>query len=91
MLCIEKDGKYSVITCIDNREIRIRKPLSQILSELDPAEFILVDRGCVVNIALISRISNHEVVCKNGALFSISRAKLKETKVRIANYWGEKI
>lgn len=91
ILCIEKDGKYSVITCVNNREIRIRKPLGQVVEELDAAEFALVDRGCVVNIALISRIGNHEVICKNGTRFSISCARLKETKVQIANYWGEKI
>ena len=91
ILCIEKDGKYAVITCVDNREIRVRKPLGQVLDELDETEFALVDRGCVVNIALISRIGDHEVICRNGARFSISRSRLKETKVQIADYWGGKI
>ena len=91
VLCVEKDGKYSVIICTDHREIRIRKPIGQVFGELDSAEFIFVDRGCVVNIALVSRVSNHEVVCKNGEHFPISRAKLKETKFKITNYWGEKI
>ena len=91
MLCIRKDGKYSVITCVDKREIRIRKPLNQVMKELNLSEFILIDRGCIVNIALISRIYNHEAICKNEERFPISRAKLKETKSRITKYWGEKI
>ena len=91
MLCIRKDGKYSVITCIDKREIRVRKSLKEVVFDLDEREFIVIDRGCIVNIALIKRISEHEVVCKNDVRFPISRSKLKETKSRIAQYWGDKI
>lgn len=91
MLFIRKDGKYSVVTCVDKREIRIRKPLNQVIKELNTSEFILIDRGCVVNIALISRIYNQEAICKNGERLPISRSKLKETKNKIANYWGKRI
>lgn len=91
MLCIRKDGKYSVINCIDKREIRIRKSLQEVNKELNPNEFILIDRGCIVNIALIIRVADNEVLCKNGERLSISRSKLKETKTRVAKYWGEKI
>lgn len=90
MLCVRKDGKYSVITCIDKREIRIRKSLREVIAGLDEREFIVIDRGCIVNVALISRVSDHEVVCKNGERLSISRAKLKETKIKVARYWGDK-
>ena len=91
ILCIRKDGKYSVITCVDKREIRVRKPLTQVSKELNASEFILIDRGCIVNIALINRIYNHEAICKNGEHLPISRSKLKETKNKIASYWGTKI
>ena len=88
LLCIRKDGKYSVISCIDKREIRVRKPLREVRNELDLSEFITIDRGCIVNIALINKVSDNEVVCKNGERLPISRAKLKETKIREAQYWG---
>lgn len=91
MLCVRKDGKYSVITCVDNREIRIRKPLREVIKELDTREFIMIDRGCIVNIALVSRVSDYDVICKNGDRLPISRAKLKETKSRITQYWGKRI
>ena len=88
LLCIRKDGKYSVISCIDKREIRVRKPLREVRDELDLSEFITIDRGCIVNIALINKVSDNEVVCKNGERLPISRSKLKETKIRVAQYWG---
>jgi len=91
MLYIRKDGKYSVICCVDKREIRVRKSLNDVYSELDDQEFIFIDRGYIVNIALISRISDHEVICKNELRLPISRSKLKETKSRITQYWGEKV
>ena len=91
ILYIRKDGKYSVVCCIDKREIRVRKSLNDVYSELDDQEFIFIDRGYIVNIALISRISDHEVICKNELHLPISRSKLKETKSRITQYWGFKI
>ncbi len=91
MLCIRKDGKYSVITCIDKREIRIRKSLREVSAELAENEFITIDRGCIVNIALIMRVSDKDVICKNGERLPISRSKLKETKSKITQYWGSKI
>lgn len=91
ILCIKKDGKYSVIYCVDKREIRIRKPLREVITELDEQEFIMIDRGCIANIALICSVGNNEVVCKNGERLSVSRSKVKETKSRIAQYWGEKV
>ena len=91
MLCVKKDGKYSVILCTDKREIRVRKPLREVIDELDENEFLLIDRGCVVNIAMINRICEREVICQNGMHLSISRAKLRETKSRVALYWGNKI
>ena len=85
---IRKDGKYSVITCVDRREIRIRKPLKEILDEIDRSNFLLIDRGCIVNIMSIIRVSDGEAICKNGDRLPISRAKMKETKTRIAESWG---
>ena len=91
ILNIRKDGKYSVVCCLDRREIRIRKSLSEVFNELDAQEFIYIDRGLIVNIALIQKVEDHEVVCKNGERLPVSRSKEKETKQRIVRYWGEKI
>lgn len=91
MVCIVKDGKYSVIKCVDGREIRVRKTLQEVADELDENEFIAVDRGALVNVAMITRVAEHEVQCKNGITVPISRAKLKQTKSKVALYWGEKM
>lgn len=91
ILCIKKDGKYSVLRCVDKREIRVRKPLRKVIDELNPSEFMVIDRGCIVNIALIIRVSDREVICRNGEHLPISRSKLRETKVKVAQYWGSRI
>ncbi|MBQ8836016.1 MAG: response regulator transcription factor [Clostridia bacterium] len=91
ILCIKKDGKYSTIVCIDNREIRIRKPLYNVAKELDSEEFFMIDRSCIVNVAMIIRVAEREVVCKNGVHLPISRSKLTETKTKVALYWGGKL
>jgi len=91
ILYLRKDGKYAVICCVDGREIRVRKPLNEVFAELDGQEFLMIDRGCIVNIALIDRISDREAVCKNGQRLPISRTKYQETKSRIVQYWGVKL
>lgn len=91
MLSVKKEGKYSVITCVDGRQLRIRKPLQEVAAELDKQEFIQIDRGNIVNISMISQITSEDVVCKNGTKLQYSRAKCKEIKSKIALYWGKKI
>ncbi len=91
MLCVKKDGKYAVITCLDGREIRIRKTLQSVCAELDENEFLRIDRGLVVNIATIQRISGGEIVCKGDRRFPVSRLRLNAVKAKVTLYWGKRI
>ncbi|MBO5560048.1 MAG: LytTR family transcriptional regulator DNA-binding domain-containing protein, partial [Firmicutes bacterium] len=72
-------------------EVKIRKSLHQIFDELDTPEFIFIERGYIVNIIKIMKISDGTVVLKNGEKLPVSRAHLQEVKQKINKFWGEHI
>lgn len=84
---IQRDGKNaSIISSIGTA--KVRKSLQQVFDELNTPEFIFVDRGCIVNIIQIMKISDGMVVLKNGEQLPISRSHLQEVKQKINQFWG---
>ena len=59
--------------------------------ELDTPEFIFIDRGYIVNIIQIMKISDVMAVLKNGEQLPISRSHLQEVKRQINQFWGAHI
>lgn len=91
ILYIQKDGKNSVFTLKQGEVIRERKSLNQVYQELDPEEFVFVDRGCIVNLLHISLIRGDEVELDNGEKLPVSRGRLNETKVALQTLWSRNI
>lgn len=87
---IRRDGKNScIVSCIGIS--KVRKSLQQVFDELNTPEFIYIDRGCIVNIIHIMKISNSIAVLKNGEQLPISRSHLQEVKQQINQFWGAHI
>lgn len=70
---------------------KVRKSLQQIFDELQAQEFIFIDRGYIVNIIQIMKISDSMVYLKNGEILPISRSHLQEVKKQINRFWGAHI
>ena len=87
---IQRDGKNASITSSVGLA-KVRKSLQQVFDELNPPEFIFIDRGCIVNIIQIMKISDGMVVLKNGEQLPISRSHLQEVKQKINQFWGAHI
>lgn len=87
---IERDGKNVGITTAAGVS-KVRKSLQQVYEELDAAEFIYIDRGCIVNMIHIMQIKDGMAVLKNGAALPISRSHLQAVKEQINTYWGTHI
>lgn len=88
---IQRDGGKNVTICTSTGISNVRKTLQQIYSELNAPEFIFVDRGIIVNIIQIMKISDSTAVLKNGEKLSISRSHLSEVKQKINQFWGTHI
>ena len=87
---IQRDGKNaSIVSGIGTS--KVRKSLQQVFDELNAPEFIFVDRGCIVNIVQIMKVSDGEAVLKNGERLPISRSHLQEVKQKINQFWGAHI
>ena len=87
---IKREGKYASIIS-NNGVSKVRKSLQQVFDELNDTKFIFIDRGCIVNIIQIMKISSGMVVLKNGEYLSISRSHLQTVKYQINHFWGENI
>ncbi|MDO4322247.1 MAG: LytTR family DNA-binding domain-containing protein [Lachnospiraceae bacterium] len=90
ILYIQRDGKNASIVS-DMGTAKVRKSLQQVYDELNTPEFIFVDRGCIVNIIQIMKISSGMAVLKNGEQLPISRSHLQDVKQKINQFWGAHI
>ena len=88
ILSVIKEGKYIVITDVNGRERRIREAMKDIVDILSPKEFIMVDRGCILNIIYIKRIEKCDAICINGFRFPVSQSRVKQLKQTMLEYWG---
>lgn len=90
ILYIIRDGKNASIVSSAGAST-VRKSLQQVYNELNAKEFIFIDRGCIVNIIQIMKISDGMAVLKNGEQLPISRSHLQEVKRQINLFWGAHI
>ena len=87
---IQRDGKNASIVSSAGTS-KVRKSLQQVFEELNAPEFIFIDRGYIVNIVQIMKISDSIAVLKNGEQLPISRSHLQEVKRQINQFWGAHI
>lgn len=69
---------------------RERISLESLLKELDSKIFIPVERGYVVNMKRICRISGDTLYLEKGYQVQVSRARLTMVKQEITRCWGGK-
>lgn len=90
ILYVRKEGKNTVfVTC--RGEIYVRKSLNQVYKELDDELFVYIDRGSVVNLMQIITLTENEVIIKNEIELHASKKRLKELKIILTDFWGERI
>lgn len=91
ILYIQREGKNSVITLLDNSVTKVRKSLTQVFKEFRSDNFVYVDRGDIVNLAHIMGIKDGIVELKNGIRLPASQAKLEQIKTKLSDFWSEQI
>lgn len=88
--CVRREGRGAAI--VTSRGVsRVRKSLQQVYGELSAPEFIFIDRGCIVNILQVMKVSGGVALLKSGEQLPISRAHLQQVKEQINRFWGERI
>ena len=82
-----KGAKY-VNYVTDDGIRRERISMEAVLKELDPGTFVPVERGYVVNMKRIRRISGDTLYLEKGYEVQVSRARLPKVKQEISRCWG---
>ena len=90
ILYIRRDGRNAAIVTPAGVS-KVRKSLQQVYEELDAPEFLFIDRGCIVNLIQITRISGGQVLLKTGERLPVSRSHLPAVKAQINRFWGAHI
>ncbi len=89
ILYIEKSKSAKYVKYITrDGEYRERITLNKLKEELKSDDFIQVERGFIVNINHIARLSGVIICMDNGDEIVVSRARLKTVKEQITRYWG---
>lgn len=84
-----KGTKY-VSFCTTEGEIRERSSIEKVLEKLGREEFIVVERGSVVNLRHIMKVRNNTIYLSNGDSVEASHARIKKVKENIRKYWEER-
>lgn len=84
----EKSAKY-VQYITDEGELRERMTLEQIYDELKSKLFLMVERGYIVNLKRVSRLSGNTIFLDNGVQIEVGRRRLPEVRKKISEYWKE--
>lgn len=85
----KKKGKKYVQYITGDGVYNERLTLEQVQGELKSAEFIIIERGYIINIKHIARMRGNEILMDNNDNLVISRARFKEVKEKINLYWRD--
>lgn len=85
-ICKDKGGKY-VRYIATNGVYRERTTLNKVLEELQSKEFILVERGYIVNMKHIISMKGNTIYLENKEQVMISRGRYTKVKEQINLYW----
>lgn len=88
---VQRDGGKNSMIVSSIGTSKVRKSLQQVFEELNTPEFIFIDRGYIVNIIQVMKISDGMAYLKSGETLPISRSHLQEVKQQINKFWGAHI
>lgn len=91
---INKEQKYSVFVWSGQNQAQrspVRKPLGQIEAELDRKEFLMIERGYLINLYHVEKLEDSQVFMSNGDVLPVSRGHLKEVREAIWRFWRERL
>lgn len=90
IIYLYKKQKYVMIVTEDE-EIAVRKSLNQVLAELNREEFLMIERGYIVNLYYVEKMEGSQVALKGGALLPVGGSFQREVKDRIIGFWRKRL
>lgn len=84
-----KGTKYTSFFTVEG-EVRERTSMENVFEKLKSDEFIMVDRGSIVNLRHIMKVRDNIIYLSNGDTVEASYARIKNVKESIWKYWEER-
>ncbi len=96
LLYIVHEGKNALlVTNLGEKDktcsYRVRKSLQQVYRELDAAEFLFIDRGCIVNLSQVMSVRGSFCILRDGTKLAVSQNRMQELKARLLEFWKRHI
>lgn len=92
IMYIQWDGKKNcVITMDGNTEIRIRKSLKQLYSEMNFCDFIFAGRDLVINVNYLKSIKKDCFIMDNGSVFLVPEHRLEKVRDELRIFWRKRV
>lgn len=89
---LKKEGKYvHIVHCRGNS--LIRSTLQEVYSELekiDKGEFLIIDRGFIVNICHVMSMDSQNVYMRSGDVLPVSKPRLQQVRHKLTEYLRRK-
>lgn len=90
ILYIEKEQKYSVLVLKEDR-ISVRKSLVQVLKELDHPEFLMIERGYIVNLYHVMKLEHNQIFLRGGEILPVGGSHIKVVRQAVADFWRKRL
>lgn len=89
IIYVFKEGNYCHFVLADKEAIQVRKSMWKLQEELAVYKhFILIKKGCIINIRKIQKFKGKEVVMINGTVITIGRMHMEIVKEKVMEYMG---
>lgn len=88
ILYLEKQGKNTVFNCRQGVCYKERSALEKVYKQLNPAEFMYINRGEIVSLRHVTGLRNGNIELYD-IMLPISRYLLGEVKKTLLRYWGK--
>lgn len=90
ILYISKEQKYSVLVLKEGR-ISVRKSLQQVQKELDRPEFLMIERGYVVNLYHVMKLEQNQVFLRGGEVLPVGSSHQKVVREAVSEFWRKRL
>lgn len=84
---VYKKGKYAQFVLQNREEKQERISLKDVINKLQGEEFMLIEKGYIVNLNHIIRIAESTVTMSDGTEIRVGRRYLMTLKAKIKEYW----
>lgn len=88
IIYIHRISRTTEIVTANNGRLILRKPLKDIMYELDDKRFVYTDRSCIVNGNYVISVQKNALGLRNGDTLPVSRKMMPKVKMDLLSLWG---